>query len=43
VSFWDASSTGNFLWSAALTASKTINTGDTLNISSASLTITTAS
>ena len=43
VSFWDASSTGNFLWSASLTASKTINTGDTLNISSASLTITTAS
>jgi len=43
VSFWDATSTGNFLWSAALTASKTINTGDTLNISSASLTITTAS
>ena len=43
VSFWDASSTCNFLWSASLTASKTINTGDTLNISSASLTITTAS
>jgi hypothetical protein len=43
VSFWDASSAGNFLWSAALTASKTLSTGDTLNLSSASLTITTAS
>jgi len=43
VSFWDASSAGSFLWSAALSASKTLSTGDTLNLSSASLTITTAS
>ena len=43
VSFWDASASGNFLWSAVLSASKTMSTGDTLNISSASLTITTAS
>ena len=43
ISFWDASASGNFLWSAALNASKTLSTGDTLNISSASLTITTAS
>lgn len=43
ISFWDASASGNFLWSAALSASKTMSTGDTLNISSASLTITTAS
>ena len=43
VSFWDASSAGNFLWSAALTASKTVNTGDTLTLSSSSLTITNAS
>ena len=43
ISFWDASSAGNFLWSAALSASKTMSTGDQLNISSASLTITTAS
>ena len=43
VSFWDASSAGNFLWSATLTASKTVNTGDTLNLTSASLTITNAS
>jgi hypothetical protein len=31
------------LWSSALSASKTMSTGDTLNLSSASLTITTAS
>lgn len=43
VSFWDASTAGNFLWSAALTANKTINTGDTFTLSSASLTITNAS
>lgn len=43
VSFWDASTVGNFLWSAALSANKTINTGDTFTLSSASLTITNAS
>lgn len=43
VSFWDAVSAGNFLWSAQLSASKTINTGDTFTLSSASLTITNAS
>jgi len=43
VSFWDASSAGNFLWSAALSSSKTINTGDTFTLSSCSLTITNAS
>jgi hypothetical protein len=43
ISIWDASSAGNFLWSAALSASKTVNTGDTLTLSSASLTITNAS
>lgn len=43
VSFWDAATVGNFLWSAALTANKTINTGDTFTLSSASLTITNAS
>ena len=42
VSFWDASSAGNFLWSAALSASKTVNTGDTLTLSSSSLVVTTA-
>lgn len=43
VSFWDASSAGNCLWTATLSASKTINTGDTFTLSSASLTITNAS
>lgn len=43
VSFWDAATVGVFLWSAALSASKTINTGDTFTLSSASLTITNAS
>jgi hypothetical protein len=43
VSFWDASSGGNFLWSAQLSSSKTMGSGDTLNLTGASLTITTAS
>lgn len=43
ISFWDASSAGNCLWTAALSASKTINTGDTFTLSSSSLTITNAS
>lgn len=34
ISGWDATSSGNFLFSAALTASKTVNTGDTLNLTS---------
>ena len=42
ISFWDASTSGNFLWSAALSSSKTVNTGDTLTLSSSSLIITTA-
>jgi hypothetical protein len=32
VSFWDASSNGNFLQSAALTASKPVTNGDTLSL-----------
>jgi hypothetical protein len=43
VSFWDAATVGNCLWTAALSASKTVNTGDTLTLSSSSLTITNAS
>lgn len=43
VSFWDASSAGNCLWTATLSSSKTINTGDTFTLSSCSLTITNAS
>jgi hypothetical protein len=32
ISVWSASSAGTFYFSAALTASKTVNTGDTLNL-----------
>lgn len=43
VSFWDTTGTGgNMLWTAQLTTSKTINTGDTFTLSSSSLAITTA-
>lgn len=34
ISVWDATTAGNFLFSAALTASKTVNTSDTLNLTS---------
>jgi hypothetical protein len=34
ISVWSASSAGTFYYSAALTASKTVNTGDTLNLTS---------
>lgn len=34
VSLWDASTSGNFLWSGALSASKTVNDGDTFTLSS---------
>lgn len=43
VAFFDASSAGNFLFSVQLTASKTVNTGDTFTLSSCSVTFTTAS
>ncbi len=43
VSFWDASTSGAFLWSAQLAASKTMNTGDTLNLTSVNVQITVAS
>ena len=33
IAVWDASSGGNFLYSAALTASKTVHTGDNLTLS----------
>ncbi|GAA0738772.1 hypothetical protein Drose_04190 [Dactylosporangium roseum] len=32
ISVWDASTAGTFLYSAALTASKTVNTGDSLTL-----------
>lgn len=33
VSFWDASTSGNFLWSATLTSSRAVNSGDTYTLS----------
>ena len=39
VSFWDASTAGTFLGSAALTASKTVAVGDTFTIATGSLTV----
>jgi hypothetical protein len=44
ISFWDTSlgPNGNFLWSASLSSSKTINTGDTFTLTTATLTIVTA-
>lgn len=40
ISVWDASTAGNFLYAFALTASKTVNTGDTLNLTSHTFTLT---
>lgn len=40
ISVWDASVAGNFLYSFALTASKTVTTGDTLNLTSHSISFT---
>lgn len=40
ISLWDASTSGNFLWSGALTASKSVSNGDTLNLSSLTLAFT---
>jgi hypothetical protein len=39
-SIWDASSAGNFLWSGALTASKTMAIGDTLTEAVGALVLT---
>jgi len=39
ISFWDASTAGTFLGSAALTASKTVAAGDNFSIPSGSLTL----
>jgi len=43
ISSWDASSSGTFLWSAALDDDKVINTGDTFTINSATVSFTPAS
>ena len=40
VGVWDAESSGNFLWGGQLTASKTLNAGDTFQINSGSLDVT---
>lgn len=42
-SVWDAATSGNFLFSGALTSSKTVNTGDTLTFATLTVTFTTAS
>lgn len=39
ISVWGASSGGTFYYSVALTASKTVNTGDTLNLASLSVSV----
>lgn len=40
VSVWGASSAGTFYYSVALTASKTLNTGDTLNLTTLTVALT---
>lgn len=40
VSAWDASTSGNFLWSAALSASKAVVSGDTLTLTSLGFSLT---
>jgi hypothetical protein len=42
ISIWDQSLNGNFLWSAPLTANKTVVSGDTLTLTSCTLTLNTA-
>ncbi len=39
ISVWDASSAGNFLWSAALSVSKAVQSGDTLTLTSCGLSL----
>lgn len=43
ISIWDASTSGNFLDSIQLTSSVTMDTGDTLDLTSLSISFTTAS
>ena len=40
VGIWDASTSGNFWWGGALTASKTVSAGDTFKIPSGDLDVT---
>lgn len=39
ISVWDASTSGNFLWSAALSVSKSVQSGDTLTLTSCGLSL----
>ena len=40
IAVWDASSAGNFLFSAALNTSKSVNNGDTLNLTTLGFSMT---
>jgi hypothetical protein len=40
VGVWDAVSSGNFLWGGALSASKVVNSGDTVRIAAGDLDVT---
>lgn len=40
ISIWDASSSGNFLWSAQLAVAKTVANGDTLTLTTCGLSLT---
>ena len=40
IAIWDASTAGNFMWSVALTTSKSVINGDTLSLSSLTLAFT---
>lgn len=40
ISLWDAATAGTFLWSVALTASKSVVSGDTLSLTSLTLAFT---
>ena len=40
VSYWDASTSGNFLWSAALTTSKSVSATDVLQLTSVGVALT---
>ncbi|ANU79144.1 hypothetical protein SEA_GARDANN_23 [Mycobacterium phage Gardann] len=39
ISVWDASTSGNFLWSAVLAASKNVQSGDTLTLTTCGLSL----
>lgn len=40
ISIWDASTSGNFLWSAQLSVAKTVANGDTLTLTTCGLSLT---